>query len=192
MLYEFESDSTFVSVTDTNSTVLNHQEIDYGGFTAVTDTEVYEEYRILDNPQGHLELGRVETHIVNTILGITTEEDVVSTFTPWKYVGPAKRACQGVPWTEPSVVEEITSSNSGTFTENTIVVNGVVESVNDVQTVGAGTFSTVRLRRTEASGGSIGWYTITRIDPATGIMVLMEAYDDTDTLRGWAELKAIN
>lgn len=187
-LHEFSGTATYVSATATESIVINRQEMSIGGFTTQTESEVHEFHRILGSPQGHMELDRVETHIETSVAGFVTDEDVVSTFSPAQYVGPAARVCQGETWTTPSVTETTESSSYGTTTESTIPYNGVIESVDDSLTVEAGTFTCVRRRTTETSGDAVGWYSINWIDRARSVLVKFEIYDSQGVLRGESEL----
>ena len=92
----------------------------------------------------------------------------------------------------PSVQETIVSTSGGTYVGMTDVYEGVIESVNDVKTVGAVTFSTVRARQTQASGADVGSYFITWADPVSGLFILEEVSDEAGTLIGWVELTDIN
>ncbi len=135
---------------------------------------------------------RTETHIETTILGLVTEEDVVTTYDPAQYMGPATRACEGETWTSPSVMETRTSSMSGTTTEPTVPTDGVIESVDASITVEAGTFSCVVRKEVEQSGDEEDWWIRVWIDRATGIMVRSEIHDQAGAIRGDAELIELN
>ena len=186
--FEFESTSTFHSGTSTESHITSIQEFTIAGFTTRTETDIREFYRILGNPEGHMEVDRNETHIETTIAGITTEEDITVTFNPPQYVGPAVRVCDGETWTTPSVSATTVSSSFGTITEPTESWDGVIHGFDHVETVEAGTFTCVVRKTTETSGESDGWTLYTWIDRVTGVMVKWEIYDLTLTLRGDAEL----
>lgn len=191
-IFEFESTSVFHSATSTASHVSSVQEMMVAGFTSRTETDTHSFYRILDNPQGHLELERTETHVETTIAEITTEEDTTVTLNPPEYQGPATRVCDGETWTSPSVTSTTVSSSFGTTTEQTESWEGVIESIDDVKTVEAGTFTCIVRKTTETSGDSIGWSAFSWTDRATGVMVKMELYDTTMTLKGSSELIDLN
>ncbi len=190
--FEFESTSTFHSSSSTESHVSSVQEISIAGFTTLTETDIREFYEILDDPEGHMEMDHIETHIKNTIMGIVTEEDVTVTMNPVQYLGPATKQCEGETWTTPSVTATTVSSSFGTSSAPTESLHGLIESIDVVKTVEAGTFTCVLRKTVSTSGDADGWSLFTWIDRATGVMVKWELYDLTETLRGDAELVELN
>jgi hypothetical protein len=175
-------ETTYVSNTGTESYSTTMSELSAEGFTTTVNSETWQTYEFLDDPEGHFQVSEIRVLAETTVLGFTTTVDATSTFDPDHYLGPWSRVCLNETWTTPSVTETITTVGLGTEVLQTESWEGSVESIDEFITVPAGTFECVRTRRIITSGPDAGSYTLAWIDTDTGNLIKQEIHHMSGTL----------
>lgn len=162
-------DTTYVSISDQSSNTHTLSDLTMLGSTSSSTSDTEQVYRIDNNL---LYSRRIEVMATSVAAGMNIQTTSVSSFSPDWLVGPSGHYCAGFTWNSPPVT--LTQSITGIpdVIEQTVEFDGVIESVNDVITVPAGTFTTVRIRRDRMDQtATIAW-----TDRDSGLLVKQEDY----------------
>lgn len=177
-----EVESTFVAVSETSTTTDTVTGTSVAGFQITVNSHTVQTYKILDDPLGYLEIEKIETHAETSAGGFSTTLDTTLTNSPAQLIGPGTRWCEGDTWTTPVVTQTIEATGMPTTSGPSATHDGIVDSINEIMTTPAGTFTTVKSRRTGITGDETGYVTIAWIDVATSMMVRQEGRDPSGTL----------
>ena len=175
--------TTYNSIGDTQSNTTTHSELSTQGISTVTDSTEVQKYEITANK---IYVSSVEVSGTSTVAGFSIPVSSTITNTPAQLLGPAKVYCEGETWTAPSVSQSVVANGFNT-TSQTEVSNGKVVSINESVTVPAGTFTTVRMERTESSGKTIHW-----LGTSNGLTIKQQTFDNGGALTGETVTASIN
>lgn len=120
-----------------------------------------------------------------------SQQNLSTTYTPSLFIGPADFLCEGQEWFAAPVTQTSMDSaglsGSGPVISQTLPTVGTINSIGDVVTVRAGTFSTVKMTLSYPNSRTIIW-----TDLLFGIRVMSESYQgDSESPSSTEELTIV-
>ena len=158
---------------------------------ATTDAETVLTGEVFGNLRGLKHLNVKTSTIVPVLGNLTTETDI--DFVPTLTMGPAAGWCVGNTWTVPAVTETIVNKTPQGQTQQvitTVASTGEVLAVNDMVSVPAGNFNTVKYRGALVSGTSVQT-AITWVSTVHNIVVKQDTIDAAGVVTSTTRLTAV-
>lgn len=168
-----ERSELYEEVTDTKTITVIEQTTSIDGSQTVTSNR-YTSY--FESLNGMFFNSENDSVITTSPTGLPTSQQTLNiTYAPSLFVGPADFLCEGQEWFAAPVTQTIINSSdlsgNGPVISQTRPTVATIDSIGEIVTVLAGTFSTIKMTLSYADGKTIIW-----TDIGFGIKVMSESY----------------